>query len=92
MSSAQERLWRRSGSLSHASARHRRPGVFALPGARAVEMTNFGMDRLEAENRIRQEIEAGRTTLGKVVDLFKWDKKGYSEGDISSPGKDSETC
>ena len=41
-------------------------GVVVLPKARAVEMANYGMDRLEAENRIRQEIESGRTTLGQV--------------------------
>jgi 3-hexulose-6-phosphate synthase/6-phospho-3-hexuloisomerase len=49
-------------------------GVMVLPKARAVEMANYGMDRLEAENRIRQEIEGGRTTLGQVSDLLRWDK------------------
>jgi 3-hexulose-6-phosphate synthase/6-phospho-3-hexuloisomerase len=49
-------------------------GVVVLPKARAVEMANYGMDRLEAENRIRQEIEGGRTTLGQVSDLLRWDK------------------
>jgi 3-hexulose-6-phosphate synthase/6-phospho-3-hexuloisomerase len=50
-------------------------GVVVLPKARAVEMANYGMDRLEAENRIRQEIEGGRTTLGQVTDLLRWDKR-----------------
>jgi 3-hexulose-6-phosphate synthase / 6-phospho-3-hexuloisomerase len=50
-------------------------GVVVLPKARAVEMSNYGMDRLEAENRIRQEIEGGRTTLGQVNDLLRWDKR-----------------
>jgi hypothetical protein len=30
---------------------------------------------MEAENRMRQEIESGRTTLGQVSDLLRWDKK-----------------
>lgn len=50
-------------------------GVIVLPQARAVEMTNYGLDRLEAENRIREEISSGRTTLGEVVHLKRWDKK-----------------
>jgi 3-hexulose-6-phosphate synthase/6-phospho-3-hexuloisomerase len=50
-------------------------GVVALPKGRAVEMANYGMDCLEAENRIRQEIEGGRTTLGQVNDLLRWDKR-----------------
>ena len=50
-------------------------GVMVVPRARAVEISNFGMDRLEYENRIRGEIESGKSTLGKVVELRKWDKK-----------------
>jgi len=55
-------------------------GVMVLPRARAVEMANRAADVLEAENRIRQEIREARTTLAKVVNLLKWEKKG-SGGD-----------
>jgi 3-hexulose-6-phosphate synthase/6-phospho-3-hexuloisomerase len=51
-------------------------GVVVLPKARAVEMANRAADVLEAENRIRQEIREGNTTLAKVVDLLRWEKKG----------------
>ena len=51
-------------------------GVMVLPKARAVEMANYAMDCLEAENRIRGEIENGKTTLGKVAHLLRWEKKG----------------
>ncbi len=50
-------------------------GIMVLPKARAVEMANRGMDCLERENRIRQEIEDGKTTLGRVMDLLRWEKK-----------------
>ena len=50
-------------------------GVMILAKARAVEMTNYAMDCLEKENRLRQEIEGGRTTLGKVTELLRWDKR-----------------
>lgn len=52
-------------------------GVMAVPKARAAEMANYAMDCLERENRIRDEIDRGQTTLGKVVDLLRWDKKGH---------------
>ena len=51
-------------------------GVMVLPKARAVEMANYAMDCLEAENRIRGEIRSGKTTLGKVAHLLRWEKKG----------------
>jgi 3-hexulose-6-phosphate synthase/6-phospho-3-hexuloisomerase len=54
-------------------------GVMVLPRSRAVEMANRAADVLEAENRIRQEIREGGTTLAKVVNLLRWEKKG-SEG------------
>ena len=38
-------------------------------------MANRAMDCLEAENRVLQEIKSGRTTLGKVIELIKWEKK-----------------
>jgi len=51
-------------------------GVMVLPAARAVEMANRGADVLEAENRIRAEIRDGKTTLAKVANLLRWEKKG----------------
>jgi len=51
-------------------------GVIVLPAARAVEMANRGADVLEAENRIRAEIRDEKSTLAKVVNLLKWEKKG----------------
>ncbi len=50
-------------------------GVVVLPKGRAVEIANYALDCLERENRIRGEIEKGATTLGKVADLLRWDKK-----------------
>jgi 3-hexulose-6-phosphate synthase/6-phospho-3-hexuloisomerase len=49
-------------------------GVAVIPRAKAVEIANRAMERLEMENRVRKEIRAG-STLGKVVDLYKWEKK-----------------
>jgi len=49
-------------------------GVMAAPRARAVEMANYAMDCLEKENRIREEIQRGKTTLGQVTDLLRWEK------------------
>ena len=51
-------------------------GVMVIPKARAVEMANYAMDCLEKENRLRQEIESGGTTLGKVTHLLRWEKEG----------------
>jgi len=51
-------------------------GVMVLPKARAVEMANRAADVLEAENRIRQEIREGKGTLGQVINLLRWEKKG----------------
>jgi len=51
-------------------------GVMVIPRARAVEMANRACDVLEAENRIRAEIRDGKTTLAKVVNLLRWEKKG----------------
>jgi 3-hexulose-6-phosphate synthase / 6-phospho-3-hexuloisomerase len=51
-------------------------GVMVLPGDRVVEMANRASDVLEAENRIRQEIKDSHSTLAKVVNLKKWEKKG----------------
>jgi len=49
-------------------------GVVIIPQAAAVEITNRAMSDLEAENRMREEILRG-STLGKVVDLKKWEKR-----------------
>ncbi|MEM8886198.1 MAG: 3-hexulose-6-phosphate synthase [Planctomycetota bacterium] len=49
-------------------------GVAVLPQARAAEIANRAMDRLEMENRVRKEIQAG-STLAQVVDLYKWEKR-----------------
>ena len=56
-------------------------GVMVIPQARAVEMTNRATDVLEAENRIREEIREGNSTLAQVVNLLRWEKKG-SGGDV----------
>jgi len=49
-------------------------GVIVVPQRHAVEIANRAMDRLEFENRLRKEIQAG-STLGKVADLYKWEKR-----------------
>ncbi|MBN2735746.1 MAG: orotidine 5'-phosphate decarboxylase [Spirochaetales bacterium] len=51
-------------------------GVMVLPAAKAAEMANRALNVLEAENRIRQEIIDHASTLAKVVNLSKWEKKG----------------
>jgi len=49
-------------------------GVVVLPKAIAVEYANRSMDVLERENRIREEIKEG-STLSKVTELLRWEKK-----------------
>jgi 3-hexulose-6-phosphate synthase/6-phospho-3-hexuloisomerase len=49
-------------------------GVVALPKSMAAEYANRGMDVLERENRIREEIKTG-STLSKVTELLRWEKK-----------------
>ncbi len=51
-------------------------GVMVIPKAKAVEMANRAADVLEAENRIRAEIRDGGSTLARVVNLLRWEKKG----------------
>jgi 3-hexulose-6-phosphate synthase/6-phospho-3-hexuloisomerase len=51
-------------------------GVIVVPRAKAVEMANRAADVLEAENRIRAEIRDGKTTLSKVLNLLRWERKG----------------
>jgi len=53
-------------------------GVMVLPKYEAVEMANRAADVLEAENRIRAEIRDGKSTLAKVVNLLRWEKKPNS--------------
>ncbi len=48
-------------------------GVIVLPKAEAVELANRAMDVLEKENRMRGEIDAGKT-LAEVAYLQKWEK------------------
>jgi 3-hexulose-6-phosphate synthase/6-phospho-3-hexuloisomerase len=50
-------------------------GVVVLPQKLAVEYANRAMDVLEKENRIREEIKEG-STLARVSDLLRWEKKG----------------
>jgi 3-hexulose-6-phosphate synthase/6-phospho-3-hexuloisomerase len=50
-------------------------GVIVLPKVEAVEIANRAMDCLERENRIRAEIDGGKTTLASVMELLKWEKK-----------------
>jgi len=55
-------------------------GVMVLPKAMAAEMANRGADVLELENRIRAEIRDGKSTLAKVVNLLRWEKRGGTSG------------
>ena len=48
-------------------------GLVVVAQERVVELANRALNVLEMENRWREEIRAG-STLGKVVDLAKWDK------------------
>jgi 3-hexulose-6-phosphate synthase/6-phospho-3-hexuloisomerase len=48
-------------------------GVMVLPREQAVELANRAMDVLEKENRMRGEIDAGKT-LAEVAYLQKWEK------------------
>jgi 3-hexulose-6-phosphate synthase/6-phospho-3-hexuloisomerase len=48
-------------------------GVMVLPRDQAVELANRAMDVLERENRLRGEIDAGKT-LAEVAYLQKWEK------------------
>jgi 3-hexulose-6-phosphate synthase/6-phospho-3-hexuloisomerase len=50
-------------------------GIAVIPAGRAVEIANHAMDCLEKENRIREEICSGKTTLAQVQELLKWEKK-----------------
>jgi len=49
-------------------------GVMVIPKKVAVEVANRAMNWLEKENREIEEIERG-STLGKVSELLRWEKK-----------------
>jgi 3-hexulose-6-phosphate synthase/6-phospho-3-hexuloisomerase len=49
-------------------------GVVAVPSQKATEIINRAMSVLEMENRLRKEIDDG-STLAKVTQLLKWEKK-----------------
>ena len=51
-------------------------GIVVIPKAKAVDTANRAMYCLEAENRLRSEINAQQSTLAKVMDLAKWEKNG----------------
>jgi len=49
-------------------------GVIVVPKENAVEIANRAVDVMERENRIREEIKKGKTTLSKVQELEKWEQ------------------
>ncbi len=53
-------------------------GVVVVPKAKAVEIANRAMYCLESENRLRAEILKDASTLAKVMDLRKWEKRVLS--------------
>ncbi len=53
-------------------------GVMVVPQHKAVEIANRAMYCLEAENRIRAEINKQEQTLAQVADLYKWEKQVVS--------------
>ncbi len=55
-------------------------GIVVIPKAKAVDTANRAMYCLEAENRLRSEINAQKSTLAKVMDLEKWEKNGPPGG------------
>lgn len=48
-------------------------GAVIVPDKKAVEIANRSMSVLEAENRLRKEIDAGSTLAG-VTELLRWEK------------------
>jgi 3-hexulose-6-phosphate synthase/6-phospho-3-hexuloisomerase len=50
-------------------------GVLVIPLSEANVRVNYGLDCLEKENRIRQEILSEKSSLGKVLDVLKWEKR-----------------
>lgn len=50
-------------------------GVMVLPAASALEMANRAAGVLEFENRARAEICEETSTLAKVLNLARWERK-----------------
>lgn len=50
-------------------------GLMVIPLLKADGWVNYGMDCLERENRIREEIVSEKSSLGKVIDVLKWEKR-----------------
>jgi 3-hexulose-6-phosphate synthase/6-phospho-3-hexuloisomerase len=50
-------------------------GLMLIPLSEADVRVNYGMDCLERENRIREEILSEKSSLGKVMDVLKWEKR-----------------
>lgn len=50
-------------------------GLMVIPQSSADVWINYGMDCLEKENRIREEIASEKSSLGKVIDVLKWEKE-----------------
>ncbi|MCF6155194.1 MAG: bifunctional hexulose-6-phosphate synthase/ribonuclease regulator [Candidatus Brocadia sp.] len=50
-------------------------GLMVIPTSVADAWVNYGMDCLEKENRIREEILSEKSSLGKVIDVLKWEKR-----------------
>jgi 3-hexulose-6-phosphate synthase/6-phospho-3-hexuloisomerase len=50
-------------------------GLMVIPLLKADSWVNYGMDCLERENRIREEIVSEKSSLGKVIDVLKWEKR-----------------
>jgi 3-hexulose-6-phosphate synthase / 6-phospho-3-hexuloisomerase len=49
-------------------------GVVVVPAERAYEVARRAMEVKKSEDRVRTEIERGKT-LAQVMDLYKWEKK-----------------
>ncbi|MDN3514512.1 MAG: orotidine 5'-phosphate decarboxylase [Candidatus Brocadia sp.] len=49
-------------------------GLMVIPFSEANVWVNYGMDCLERENRIREEILSEKSSLGKVINVLKWEK------------------
>lgn len=50
-------------------------GLMVIPVSEAEVWVNYGMDCLEKENRIREEILSEKSSLGKVVNVLKWERR-----------------
>ncbi len=50
-------------------------GLMVIPISESEVWINHGMDCLEKENRIREEILSEKSSLGKVIDVLKWERK-----------------